>query len=184
MIGADQILHIHGHPVEIQGRQGAMPSGSDSLYQHLGKAPVLRQEPKIEKSNRIHNPCSNLLSYWCDTFSALVSGFIFQELRVIKRESRCPLCGATMTPTNLIDACTELADSELGVLAARCPHCQGHLEMRPGNGQIDLGYCAGNNPVRFDVAQTITVEGLEVIREMNRPGVTIIYAQRRWEFQD
>ncbi|MEI7430588.1 MAG: hypothetical protein WCL27_09035, partial [Betaproteobacteria bacterium] len=107
-----------------------------------------------------------------------------RETRVIKRESRCPLCGATMTPTNLIDACTELANFELGVLAARCPHCQGHLEMRLSSGQIDLGYCAGNSPVRFDVAQTITVDGLLVTHEASPPGLVFLYLERRWVFQD
>jgi hypothetical protein len=102
---------------------------------------------------------------------------------VIKRASRCPLCGATMTPTNLIDACTELVDLDLGVLAARCPHCQGQLELRLSNGQLDLGYCTGNNPLRFDVAQSIAVDGLVVTRDTTPPSLVIAHDDRHWVFQ-
>ena len=42
----------------------------------------------------------------------------FKGPPVINCESRGPLCGAEMRPTDLIDACSELANDALGVLAA------------------------------------------------------------------
>jgi hypothetical protein len=102
---------------------------------------------------------------------------------VIKRNSRCPLCGATMTPENLIDACSGLLNMTLGVLAARCPHCQGQLEIRPGQDQIELGYCAGGDALRFDVAYTQPCPGLQVEYLEAAQGLQLIYADRVWTFR-
>jgi hypothetical protein len=104
------------------------------------------------------------------------------ETDVIKRDSRCPLCGATMTPANLIDACSGLLNETLGVLAARCPHCQGQLEMRPGQDQIELGYCADGEAPRFDVAYTLPCPGLQVERLEAAPGLQLIHGERVWSF--
>lgn len=59
---------------------------------------------------------------------------------MINRHSGCPLCGGKLSALELLDACDELADAALGVLAARCPYCQGHLEIRPVAGGIEVGY--------------------------------------------
>ena len=105
------------------------------------------------------------------------------EMFQIKRDSRCPLCGAAMTPENLIDACSELLDEGLGVLAARCPHCQGQIELRPEQELIELGYCSGRDGLKFDVAYSLPCPGLRVDRLEAPPGLQLIYGERVWEFR-
>ena len=79
------------------------------------------------------------------------------------RHSGCPLCGGKLTALDLLNACDELIDADLGVLSARCPYCQGRLEIRPAAGQIDIGYIVGSELPRFDVAFSLDCAGLEII---------------------
>jgi hypothetical protein len=78
-----------------------------------------------------------------------------------KREGRCPLCGAALTAREVLDACEEVADGELGVLACRCPYCQGSLEVLPAAGRVDIGYVMNG---RFDVVLSLPEDGLTVER--------------------
>jgi hypothetical protein len=103
---------------------------------------------------------------------------------VIKRDSQCPLCGAAMTPADLIEACSGLLNLELGVLTARCPHCQGHFEIQPGEDQIAVGYSAGVETPRFDVAYIQPSPGLRVERLGAQQGLTLTYADRTWVFSE
>jgi len=79
-----------------------------------------------------------------------------------KRQAGCPLCGANMTARDWLGATTALLDTELGVLAARCPHCQGYLELRPLAGRVDIGYRVGKENHHFEVALTLPYPGLAV----------------------
>ena len=103
---------------------------------------------------------------------------------MIKPELRCPLCGARMTPIDMMDACTEIANAELGVLAARCPHCQGQFEIRPATDQIDLGYCGGTTVIRFDVALSLAVAGLVVKRGEDLTSLVLNTPDRVWKFRE
>ena len=98
----------------------------------------------------------------------------------MKRDSSCPLCGAKMAPTELLDACWELANAELGVLSARCPYCQGALEIRPADDRIDVGYCVGTDDIRFDVVISLPCLGLRVSRSAS--GLVLKAAERNWTF--
>ena len=89
-----------------------------------------------------------------------------------------------MTPLAMIDACTALAAAELGVLAARCPHCQGYFEIRPATDRIEIGYCGGNAVARFDVALSLACDGLVVGREEAPPGLLLKLLDRRWRFAE
>jgi len=98
----------------------------------------------------------------------------------MKRDSSCPLCGAKMTPTELLDACSELVNAELGVLSARCPYCQGALEIRPVDDRVDIGYCVGADDVRFDVVISLLCAELRVSRSAG--GLALNTAERNWTF--
>lgn len=102
----------------------------------------------------------------------------------MKRESSCPLCGARMTPMDLLDACTGLIDADLGVLEAQCPHCQGHLEIRPVAEQIDIGYCVGGTTTHFETAIALPYPGLSVERAADGAGWVLSAPDRRWSFAD
>jgi hypothetical protein len=101
-----------------------------------------------------------------------------------KRHSGCPLCGGKLTALDLLNACDELADADLGVLSARCPHCQGRLEIRPAAGQIDIGYIVGANQPRFDVAFSIDCAGLEIVASEESASLSLRAAEQRWEFRE
>lgn len=103
---------------------------------------------------------------------------------MIKRESSCPLCGADMSPQDVVDACYELVDAELGVLGARCPHCQGYFEIQPENGQLRIGYCVGKAAASFEVAHSLAFAGLEVAREDNPPALLLSVGELRWRFAE
>lgn len=87
-----------------------------------------------------------------------------------------------MTSINMIDACLEISNAELGVLAARCPHCQGHFEIQPAIDRIDVGYSDGNTVARFDVALSLSLVGLVVERGENPPSLALSTSDRRWVF--
>ncbi|MBK1681912.1 hypothetical protein [Rhodocyclus tenuis] len=89
-----------------------------------------------------------------------------------------------MTPNNIIDACNELVDADLGVLGARCPHCQGYFEIQPENGQLKLGYCAGKATASFEVAHSLTFAGLEVVRQESPPALLLSAGELRWQFEE
>lgn len=101
---------------------------------------------------------------------------------MIKRESSCPLCGATMTPKNIVDACHELVDAGLGVLGARCPHCQGYFEIQPENGWLKLGYCTGTATASFEVAHALAFPDLTVSCEENPPALLLSAGELHWRF--
>lgn len=98
----------------------------------------------------------------------------------MKRDSSCPLCGAKMTPIELLGACTDLAHGDLGVLSAHCPYCQGALEVRPANQRIDIGYCVGTSDVRFDAVISLPCAGLAVSR--SDAGLALKMPERSWIF--
>ena len=102
----------------------------------------------------------------------------------IKRDSNCPLCGARLTAAELLDACTELIDPSLGVLEARCPHCQGYLEVMPASGRVDIGYLIGAGKERFDVALSLPFESLDVERTESPHLLKLKAAGRSWEFRE
>ncbi|MDK9725227.1 MAG: hypothetical protein OEL88_10065 [Sterolibacteriaceae bacterium MAG5] len=102
---------------------------------------------------------------------------------MVKRESGCPLCGARLDAAALLDACSGLLDAGLGVLAARCPACQGYLEVRPVEGRLDLGYLGGAGSAgRFEVALSLLAEGLAV--ERHDDTLRVALAGRHWAFSE
>lgn len=102
---------------------------------------------------------------------------------MIKRDSICPLCGGKMTVIELLDACEEYSSLELGLLSAHCPHCQGHLEVRPGDGRIDIGYTQGNTDPRFELATSLACDDLTVEVQKQPPVLSLHMAGRRWQFR-
>ncbi len=95
------------------------------------------------------------------------------------RHSGCPLCGGQLSARDLLNACDELADASLGILAARCPHCQGRLEIRPAAGCIEIGYIVGS---RFDVAFSIDCVGLEVLA--GDGSLRLRMQEKEWAFRE
>jgi len=96
-----------------------------------------------------------------------------------KREASCPLCGAKLTPTQVLDACEEISDEHLGVLDCHCPFCQGHFEVLPGEGRVEIGYVRS---ARFDGVVVLPAEGLAVLRDTATGGLRIRLAGRTWKF--
>ena len=80
----------------------------------------------------------------------------------------------------LLDACTDLVNAELGVLSARCPYCQGALEIRPVEDRIGIGYCVGAAGVHFDVVISLPYAGLRVSRSAG--GMVLKASERNWTF--
>ena len=99
------------------------------------------------------------------------------------RDSKCPLCGATLTPTEILDACGEIIDPVHGVVEAHCPHCQGRLEARPDAGRVDLGFLIGDKE-RFDVALALPFAELKVERQSGPPRIKLTAPGRSWEFTE
>lgn len=95
---------------------------------------------------------------------------------VARQAASCPLCGARLTPEQVLDACEELVDAEHGVLGCRCPYCQGYFEVMPAAGRVDVGYLMNG---RFDTVLSLPCVGLEV-----EPGnaLRVSAGQRNWEF--
>jgi hypothetical protein len=100
------------------------------------------------------------------------------------RHSGCPLCGGKLTALDLLNACDGLADADLGVLSARCPHCQGRLEIRPAAGQIDIGYVVGTQQRRFDVAFSLDCDGLEIVAGEETDCLRLRTPEHSWEFRE
>ena len=98
---------------------------------------------------------------------------------VIKREATCPLCGAKLAPEAVLDACEEIADAEQGVLECRCPFCQGHFDVRPAEGCVELGYLRHGG---FDVVVSLPAAGLAVLRDTTRGNLRLRLNGRDWRF--
>ena len=102
---------------------------------------------------------------------------------MINRHSGCPLCGGKLTALDLLNACDELADAGLGVLSARCPYCQGRLEIRPADGRLDIGYVVGTSERRFDLAFSLPCDGLAVVGD-DAACLRLRTPERSWEFRE
>lgn len=102
----------------------------------------------------------------------------------MKRDSDCPLCGAKLTPGELLDACGELLSPALGILAAHCPHCQGYIEVRPDRGSLQIGYLKGGSPALFEAVITLPCAGLEVQASTDNTRLTVALAGRSWIFTE
>ncbi len=101
---------------------------------------------------------------------------------VKKRTSNCPLCGAQLSAIELLDACTELVDVQLGVLDGHCPHCQGQVQVLPAPGRVDIGYLCGPEPKRFELALSFPLEGLALERSGDGAQLRLKAAARTWVF--
>jgi hypothetical protein len=95
----------------------------------------------------------------------------------MKRDANCPLCGAKLPPSAWLDTCDELLDSEHGILATRCPACQGKLELLPKTGSLLLGYRNGKH---FEAALTLDYPGLLVEASSDR--LCLRADEREWVF--
>lgn len=95
------------------------------------------------------------------------------------QEHRCLLCGARLKADAFLDACTEVLDARLGVLEAICPYCQGVFEIRPATERLDLGFRNGDE---FQVAQSLSFEGLTLERSENPAGLRLMSPARTWSF--
>lgn len=100
---------------------------------------------------------------------------------VLKRDASCPLCGAKLVPAEVLDACEEIADAALGVLAGNCPHCQGHFDVHPCEGSVELGYLRHGG---FDAVVALPAPGLAVLRDTASGALRIRLAERDWKFAD
>jgi hypothetical protein len=99
----------------------------------------------------------------------------------LRRDATCPLCGARLSAEHLLDCCGEFACAALDVLEARCPHCQGYLEVQPVEGQLRLGYHSPMGAPRFDAVIALALPGLTLERTV--AGVLrVVAAERAWEF--
>ena len=99
------------------------------------------------------------------------------------RISNCPLCGAQLSAIELLDACVELVDAQLGVLDAHCPHCQGQLQVMPAAGRVDIGYLCGPEPQRFERALSLPCPGLEVEQREDLLRLLLKAPRRSWVFK-
>jgi hypothetical protein len=100
---------------------------------------------------------------------------------VLKREASCPLCGARLTPAQVLDACEELADAAQGVLACHCPHCQGYFEVRPTAEAVEIGYLRHGG---FDVVLALATAGLAVLRDTASGALRLRLDGRDWKFAE
>lgn len=96
---------------------------------------------------------------------------------MVKRADSCPLCGARLAPTQVLDACEEFADAAQCVLDCHCPYCQGHFEVMPAEGRLDLGYLQHG---RFDIALSLPCEGLVALTDGS--SLRIRVGERVWKF--
>ncbi|MEW6163832.1 MAG: hypothetical protein AB1642_02090 [Pseudomonadota bacterium] len=98
-----------------------------------------------------------------------------------RRAASCLLCGARLAPAQVLDACEEIADAELGVLVCHCPDCQGHFDVRPVEGCVEIGYLRNG---RFDVVVPLPADGLTALREMNSGALRVRLDGRAWAFAE
>ncbi len=98
-----------------------------------------------------------------------------------KRDASCPLCGAKLLPTQVLDTCDDLVDVTLGVLGCHCPYCQGYFEVMPGAQGIEIGYLQHG---RFDVVLTLAGAGLVVLRDTVSGSLRVRLAGRDWKFSE
>jgi hypothetical protein len=101
---------------------------------------------------------------------------------VARREASCPLCGASLSAEQMLDACSGIVDGALGVLEAQCPFCQGYLEVVPANGHVELGYVVNTGTPHFSVVLSLACDGLSV--ERSDAIISVVAGQRRWQFTD
>lgn len=99
------------------------------------------------------------------------------------RDSKCPLCGATLTALEILDAGGDLIDPVHGVVETHCPHCQGRLEAMPANGRVDLGFLIGDKE-HFEVALALPFEGLAVENPGGPPCIVLTAPGRSWAFRE
>lgn len=102
----------------------------------------------------------------------------------LKRDSGCPLCGARMSAREILNACAELVDVDLGVLAASCPYCQGYFEVQPGDERVDLGYTVVAASPRFDAVISLPCPGLALIRGDDPPSLRVATPEGSWSFYE
>jgi transcription elongation factor Elf1 len=96
-----------------------------------------------------------------------------------RREASCPLCGAKMVAAQVLDACEEIVDEAMGVLACHCPYCQGYFEVRPTAGLVEIGYLRYGH---FDAVVRLPADGLNVLRDTTRGALRIRMAWQDWRF--
>lgn len=101
----------------------------------------------------------------------------------LKRDSGCPLCGARMSAREVLNACAELVDADLGILAASCPYCQGYFEVRPGTDKVELGYMMAGSSPRFDVVMSLPYPGLNVTGGENPSSLRAESQEGTWSFE-
>lgn len=94
--------------------------------------------------------------------------------------SRCPLCGGPLTAETMLEACEELIEERLGVLAARCPHCQGYLEAMPLPGRMDVGYLDMGG--RFEVVLTLPCDDMAIDRSAGTDALIVRVSGRELRF--
>ncbi len=98
------------------------------------------------------------------------------------QKTRCPLCGAHLTAFALLDSAGELDEPDLGVVAGRCPHCQGYLELRPAAGRLEVGYVVrGAGTWRFDAVLSLEAAGLAPSLAAEG-SLTVTAGGRAWRF--
>ena len=93
---------------------------------------------------------------------------------------RCPLCGASLTALGLLDTADELLDGERAIVAGRCPHCQGRLEIMMGAERLDIGYLDRGG--RFDVVQSLPCPGLVALRQTDGETLTVSAGGSRYRY--
>jgi len=103
---------------------------------------------------------------------------------MIKRDSDCPLCGATMTPSELLDACANLLVPTLDVLSARCPYCQGYLEVRPLGETLEIGYLISHAEPHFERVLALPCPDLHYARLAEPPRLQLSLGERCWVFAE
>lgn len=96
-----------------------------------------------------------------------------------RRDADCPLCGARLHAAQVLDACEDLLDAAAGVVAGRCPFCQGYFEVQPESGVLHLGYLSHG---RFEAVRSLPSEGLTVLRVVGSGTLTVSLDGRQWRF--
>jgi hypothetical protein len=85
-----------------------------------------------------------------------------------------------LTPDELLAAAEELLDGERAIVAGRCPHCQGRLEIMLGVECLDIGYLDRGG--RFDVVQSLACPGLVALRQTDGETLTVSAGGSRYRY--